>query len=136
MSEVTVPLFVVIGIVAVIALFLVSKKVIKIILGLIAVVALASSLGILVIGKDTATINVNKLSEYISQVGDAAPEVRMKGSEPEINLNGKWVPFSEVAVVGPVTSKKITLKYDGQEFPIMDSGVTNAFRVWDSITQK
>jgi len=72
----------------------------------------------------------NQLDEVTSVCGDTY--IKTKGDTIYVLVNNKWLDLSKIDIIGPIMTDKITIRYDGEEVYIGESGVVNTVRVLES----
>lgn len=125
----TLPIVVVLAIMGVIAVLMVGKKLAKFIVGVIAIALILGYIGVMKLDMDQGLAHF----DFTPLKDMASEKVRVVENDPQINLNGDWVPLNEVEVLEKAKGGKIALEYDGERFEIMDSGLDSALKVYDNI---
>lgn len=117
-------------ILAIIILFKVAKKAIKIVLvlAIIAVFLLGSN----IISLNTLSPEIQaKVDAVVDTVGDSA--IKTKGNSVLINVNDEWYDLSKIAVIGDISTESVVLEYEGEEIYVGETGLINVIRVLESV---
>lgn len=107
------------------------KKVIKGIVMKVIVIILA----VILFTGGGAVINLNSISAEaqtkIQQVTDivGSSSIKTEGNKVLIKIDNDWYDVSKLSILGVDVSGDITLKYEGTEIKVCQSGVTNAIEI-------
>jgi hypothetical protein len=118
------------AIIAVVILFKVAKKAIKLV-AILAIVAMFVG-GSNIIDLNTLAPEIQaKVDAVVDTIGESA--IRTDGNSVLIKVGDSWYDVSKIAVIGDLATESVVLKYDGQEIYVGETGLMNVLRVLESI---
>lgn len=118
------------AIAAVIVLFKVAKKVIKV--GLVIAIVCVFLFGTNIISLNTVAPEIQeKVDAVVESVGDSF--IKTEGNSVLIKVGDEWYDVSKIAIVGDLSTDSVVIKYDGKELYVGETGFMNVLRVLEDV---
>lgn len=117
-------------ILAVVILFKVAKKAVKIVLVLLIVAVFLFGSNIISLNTLSPEIQA-KVDAVVDTVGDSM--IKTEGNAVLIKVNDEWYDLSKIAVIGDISTESVVLEYDGEEIYVGETGLINVIRVLESV---
>lgn len=128
-------LLIVLAIILVLAVLFLCIKILKKTISRVIVIVLA----LFIFTGGGSIINLNCLSAEVEQkvqqvvdtVGDSY--IKTQGNKVMVKIDNAWYDVSKLSVIGDIATKDITLRYDGKEIYVGQSGVVNAIKTLERV---
>lgn len=85
-----------------------------------------------IINLNTLPLQVEqKVKEVVNTVGDSY--IKTQGNSVFIKINSQWYDVAKISIVGKAVTDDITLRYDGEEIYVAQSGVVDVIKTLEKI---
>ena len=84
------------------------------------------------INLNTLPMNIEKkVYEVVDAVGDSY--IKTNDDRVLIKIEDEWYDVADISVVGEVVNDEVTIRYEGKEIKIGQSGVVNTIKVLEKV---
>lgn len=121
---------IIIAVVIILAKFIIKKLAVKVAVVGVAICLLFGGVGVINVSI-LPTETKDKLQQVVDVVGESY--IKTKGNDVYIKIDNGWYDVSEMSVVGSMATDSITIRYQGEEIEIGQSGVVNVIKTLEKV---
>lgn len=128
-------MLIILAIILVVVVVLLFNVIVKKTVMRLAIIALAVFVflgGGKLINLNTLPMNIEKkVYEVVDAVGDSY--IKTNDDRVLIKIEDEWYDVADISVVGEVVNDEVTIRYEGKEIKIGQSGVVNTIKVLEKV---
>ena len=121
---------IIIAVAIILAKFIIKKLVFKVVVIGVALCLLLGGIGVINVSV-LPTETKGKIQQVVDVVGESY--IKTKGNDVYIKIDNEWYDVSEMSVVGSMATDSITIRYQGEEIEIGQSGVVNVIKTLEKV---